>query len=359
LWAAYAPRERWADIWTRWTDAQGNVTKLRTFFQQDLALPYDPAGIAVEHEKIVEAVRKELQPSRVIPSWAGLVISAADVQGYGIKWMVIALGPRGQYQIIDRDIFEGAPDQSDEPWIKLSDAFGREYPTAGGGMKGIDLSGVDSGFATDRVYRFCAPRANVYALDGRAPQGLPWLGTPVKRDIKDKHRRIIAKVLLYPVGLYDVKTAVVAALANLVLGADESGQWPRNTLHIANDICDEDFAKELTAESLVDPDEEALSKPSRGKRKLIPSKAGRIWKKIAGRKNDWFDTTVYAFALGWHLERKLRLTAERWADLLVKVHGVPAENDLFGHAEQSVFDKPEKPKKPRDTEARRNAWKNR
>ncbi|WP_025089757.1 terminase gpA endonuclease subunit [Brucella intermedia] len=359
LWAAYAPRERWADIWSRWTDAQGNVTKLRTFFQQDLALPYDPAGVAVEHEKIVEAVRKELQPSRIIPSWAGLVVSAADVQGYGIKWMVMAIGPRGQYQIIDREIFEGAPDQSDEPWIKLSDAFGREYPTAGGGMKGIDLSGVDSGFATDRVYRFCAPRANVYALDGRAPQGLPWLGTPVKRDIKDKHRRIIAKVLLYPVGLFDVKTAVVASLANLVLGADESGQWPRNTLHIANDICDEDFAKELTAESLVDPDEEALAKPSRGKRKLIPSKTGRIWKKIAGRKNDWFDATVYAFALGWHLERKLRLTAERWADLLVKVHGVPAENDLFGHAEQSVFDKPEKPKKPRHTEARRNAWKNR
>jgi phage terminase large subunit GpA-like protein len=359
LWAAYAPRERWADIWERWLAAQGDVTKMRTFYQQDLGLPYDPAGVAVEHEKIVDAVRKELQPSRVIPSWAGLVVSTADVQGYGIKWMVLALGPRGQYQIIDREIFEGAPDQSDEPWIKLSDAFGREYPTAGGGMKGIDLSGVDSGFATDRVYRFCAPRANVYALDGRAPQGLPWLGTPVKRDIKDKRRRIIAKVLLYPVGLYDVKTAVVAALANLVLGADESGHWPRNTLHIANDLCDEDFAKELTAESLVDPDEEALSKPSRGKRKLIPSKAGRIWKKIAGRKNDWFDTTVYAFALGWHLERKLRLTAERWADLLVKVHGVPAENDLFGHAEQSVFDKPEKPKKPRNTEARRNAWKNR
>ncbi len=71
---------------------------------------------------------------------------------------------------------------------------------------------------------------------------------------------------------------MVAALANLVLGANESGQWPRNTLHIANDICDEDFAKELTAESLVDPDEEALASPSRGKRKLIPSKAGRIWK---------------------------------------------------------------------------------
>ena len=359
LWAGYAPRERWADIWTRWTDAQGNITKMRTFFQQDLALPYDPAGIAVEHEKIVDAVRKELLPSRVIPSWAGLVVSAADVQGYGIKWMVIALGPHGQYQVIDRDIFEGAPDQNDEPWIALANAFEREYPTAGGGTKGIDLSGVDSGFATDRVYRFCAPRPNVYALDGRAPQGLPWLGTPVKRDIKDKNRRIIAKVLLYPVGLYDVKTAVVGALANLVLGADESGQWSRNTLHIGNDLCDEDFAKELTAESLVDPDEEALSKPSRGKRKLIPSKAGRIWKKIAGRKNDWFDTTVYAFALGWHLERKLRLTAERWADLLVKVHGVPAEEDLFGHADTSVFDKPHKPKKQRDKAARREKWNNR
>ena len=56
---------------------------------------------------------------------------------------------------------------------------------------------------------------------------------------------------------------------------------------------------------------------------------------------------------------KLRLTAERWADLLVKVHGVPAEEDLFGHADTSVFDKLQKPKKQRDKTARREKWNNR
>ncbi|MCZ7481022.1 hypothetical protein [Rhizobium rhizogenes] len=45
------------------------------------------------------------------------------------------------------------------------------------------------------------------ALDGREPISLPWLGTPKKKDIKDHRNRVIAKVLLYPVGLYEVKTA--------------------------------------------------------------------------------------------------------------------------------------------------------
>lgn len=342
LWAAYAPREKWSEIWQRWLDAEGDTTKLRTFCQQDLAEPYDPAGVTVDWEKIVEAAREHLLPARVIPSWAALLVSAADVQGYGIKWAVYALGPRNQYQLIDREIFEGSPDQDDEPWINLSDAQARTYPTENGMReKGIDVHGVDSGWSTDRVYRYCVGRANVYALDGREPIGLPWLGTPVKKDVKDHHkRRVIAKVLLYPVGLYDVKTAVTAAMANLVQGRPENGQWPRNTLHMPSDLCDEEFAKELTGEKLVDAEEEARASITRRARRMIKPKAGKKWMKIIGRKNDWFDTTVYAFALAWHLENKRRLTLDRWADLVRELHGEDEEpKDLFEAADINPFGK--------------------
>lgn len=360
LWAAYAPREKWVEIWARWEDAQGDVTKMRTFCQQDLAEPYDPGGVTVEWEKIVEAAKNELLPSRIIPSWAALVVSAADVQGYGIKWVVYAIGARDQIQLIDREIFEGAPDQSDEPWIKLSDAQARTYPIESGAReKGIDLNGVDSGWATDRVYRFCAGRPNVYALDGREPIGLPWLGTPVKKDIKDHKKRVVAKVLLYPVGLYDVKTAVTAAMANLVQGRADNGAWPRNTIHFASDLCDPDFAKELTAERLVDADEEARSAVSRRARRLIKPKAGRQWKKVVGRMNDWFDATVYAFALAWHLQNKRRLTLDRWADLVRELHGDHEEpKDLFEAADQNPFT-PKKKKKPRQSLAELSAKLNR
>lgn len=339
LWAAYAPREKWSEIWNRWLAAEGDTTKMRTFCQQDLAEPYDPGGVTVEWEKIVDAVKANLLPSRVIPSWAALVVSAADVQGYGIKWVAYAIGPRDQIQLIDREIFEGPPDQSDEPWIKLSDAQARTYPVENGTReKGIDLSGVDSGWATDRVYRYCAGRPNVYALDGREPIGLPWLGTPVKKDIKDQRKRVISKVLLYPVGLYDVKTAVTAAMANLVQGRSEAGIWPRNTIHFGSDLCDADFAKELTAERLVDAEEEARSSVSRRARRMIKPKAGREWKKIVGRMNDWFDATVYAYALAWHLQTKRRLTLDRWADLVRDLHGNHEEpKDLFEAAEQNPF----------------------
>jgi phage terminase large subunit GpA-like protein len=339
LWAAYAPRDRWADIWDRWEVAQTDTTELRGFYQQDLAEPYDPGGVTVEWEKIVTAARNFAYPSRTIPPGAGLVVSAADVQGYGIKWLVYAVGPRGQRWLVDREIFVGSPEQSDEPWIKLADALGRTYPTAGGTEKGIDLSGVDSGFATQRVYRFCAARPNCYALDGRHQPGLPWLGSPKKQDIRDRNKRLIAKVLLYPVGNYDVKTEVGAGLANLVQGPDQTGAWPNNTVHLTPDLCDEDFAKELTAERLVDPDEDIRSS-NRRSRRLISPKAQREWKKVAGRMNDWFDATVYALALAWHLERKRKLTKDRWADLLTTVHGVPTTPDLFDTGADDPFEKP-------------------
>lgn len=362
LWAAYAPRERFGDIWSRWKEAEGDTTKLRTFTQQDLAEPYDPGGVAVEWEKIVEAAKANRYPAAVVPAEAGLVVSAADVQSYGIKWTVWAIGPGDQCWLIDREVFVGAPDQIDDAWIALADALGRKYRTAGGGEKDIDLSGVDSGFATERVYRFCASRPNVFALDGRHTGGLPWLGTPVKKDIRDHRKRIIAKVMLYPVGLYDVKTAVMAGLANFVLGPDKTGNWPRGTLRLTGELCDEEFAKEMTAERLVDPDEEARATVGRRARNLINPKAPREWKKILGRANDWFDATVYALALSWHVRHKRRLNAARWAELLILVHGKPAEPDLFEAAEAGPFQKKTKPTDPdRDArrEARRKKWANR
>ncbi|WP_319498069.1 terminase gpA endonuclease subunit [uncultured Cohaesibacter sp.] len=339
LWAAYAPRERFADIWKRWEEAQGDTTKMRVFCQQDLAEPYEPGSTEINHEKIVEAARLDVFPSRSIPKDAALLVSAADIQTYGIKWACYAIGPNNQRWLIDREIFEGAPDKSDEPWIELADALGRRYAGAGGLERPIDLSGVDSGWSTQRVYRFCASRPNVYAIDGREKQAVAWLGTPTNQPIFDEYKRKIASVQLYPVNAYDIKTEIVAGLANLIEGTDATGHWPRNVLHLCGELCDETFAQELTAERLVDPEEEMRNAVNRRARNLISPKAKREWKKISGRKNDWFDVTVYAYALAWYLETKRRLTNERWKDLLLEVHGQPASEDLFSVSESDPFHK--------------------
>ncbi len=341
LWAAYAPRERWADIWDRWEKAQGDTTKLRTFMQQDLARAYDPGGEAVDWEKIAEAGRAIHYLRMTVPGDAGLIVSAADVQSYGIKWGAFAVGPRDQMHLIDKEVFEGAPDQVDDPWIALADALGRTY-RAGSGERPIDLSGVDSGYATNRVYLFTRSRPNVYALDGRPRKpGAAWLGSPTKQKVKDQRNRVIAKALVYPVYGYDIKTSVMAGLANLVAGQNALGQWPRNTLLLPPELADEAFIKELTAERLVDPDEEARKAVSRRARNLINPHAPREWKKIIGRQNDWLDVTVYAKALVWHLQHKLQLNEERWAELLRTVHGVSEMPDLF-----SMDSGPFAPKEP-------------
>lgn len=345
LWAAYAPRERFGDIWKRWQDAQGDTTKLRTFMQQDLAEPYDPGASEVDHDELARQAKDRAYASREIPRWAAVVVSAADVQGYGIKWAVFALGPRGQFAIIDAEIFEGKPDQDDAPWIALADALGRKY-ACGSGDRGIDLSGVDSGFATQRVYRFCASRPNVFALDGRRDQSASWIGTPKRQQVKDASGRILATTLLYPVNAYDVKTEITAGMANFIAGPDAEGRWPRNVLHLTSEIVTADFAKELTAERLVDPEEEARQSVNRRARRLINPRAKREWKKVAGRVNDWFDVTVYARALGWHVETKKRLGKDdRWTVLLEEVHAAPAAPDLLDAVNADPFGRKPKRKK--------------
>ena len=265
----------------------------------------------------------------MVPADAGLIVSAADVQSYGIKWASWAVGPRDQMYLLDKEVFEGAPDQTDEPWIGLADALGRQYH-AGSGERGIDLSGVDSGYATDRVYLFTRARPGVFALDGRPRKaGASWLGSPTKQKVKDQRGRVIAKALLYPVYGHDIKTSIMAGLANLVQGQSQIGQWPRNTLHLPPELADEAFVKELTAERLVDPDEEARNSVSRRARNLINPHAPRQWKRILGRQNDWLDVAVYAKALAWWLQARMRLDEKKWAELLLAVHGQQETSDLF------------------------------
>jgi phage terminase large subunit GpA-like protein len=327
LWSAYAPRERFGAIWQRWSEAQGNTTKMMVFYQQDLALPYDPSGVAVEHEKLMAALQS--YPARRIPRQAAVVVSAADVQGYGIKWAAFAIGPGGRRWLIDREIFVGDPSASDDPWIALADALQRRYPAENGIERGIDLSGVDSGYATNRVYLFCASRPGCLALDGRKSLNdprHPWLGTGKKVTAKGYRGNIVGKTVLYPVGNYDVKCEVVAAMANLVQGPDAAGQWPRNVYYLTSELCDADMALELTAERLVDVAEESRSANAKARNFVAPTDR-REWRKIAGRANDWFDVSVYAFAIGWQLTN--RWTPARWETELADVHGVEAPADLF------------------------------
>lgn len=331
--------------------AISNEGERKLFWNLVLGLPYKFVEAQVDHEKIAAAAQRAPYPRGQVPAWAGVVVSAADVQGYGIKWLVYAVGPNGHRALIDKEVFEGDPAQSDEPWRKLADALGRTYATAGGVPKKIDLSAIDSGFNTYRVYEFVAGRPNLYAVDGRAKgrvHGSWWLGSPKKVEAKSKSGQKVAKALLYPVFAHDIKSEIMAGLANLAAGPGEDGRWPHNVVFLTPELADTSFIQELTAERLVKPSD-AVTRMSRGKRRrYAPANDAPTWLPVFGRPNDWLDATVYALAVAWSLKVD-RWSKEKWNALLAEVHGVPPAGDLFEQVEPSPFGPPA----PRETKPAR------
>ena len=89
-------------------------------------------------------------------------------------------------------------------------------------MQQIDAFGIDSGFLSQKVYDYVRVRgytSRIFALDGRSGWKLPAIGTPVKRDV-DYDGVKVGEVLLWPVGTWDMKSELYAALAKTIAGPD-------------------------------------------------------------------------------------------------------------------------------------------
>jgi phage terminase large subunit GpA-like protein len=95
----------------------------------------------------------------------------------------------------------------------------------------------------------------------------------------------IGAVRLWPVGTWDLKTEVAAALRLTEMGPDANGAWPKGAMRFPQAI-DLGFFEQLTAEACVE----------------IGSRAGfmrREWRKVRARNEQW-DLAVYARALARH-----------------------------------------------------------
>ncbi|MGE0155178.1 MAG: terminase gpA endonuclease subunit, partial [Reyranellaceae bacterium] len=308
----YSPVETWSAVVGRWLAAQGNPRKLKVFTQQDEGEPYEEKGEQPDHEKLREVALKLGYQWQRVPPGALFITAAVDVQNNRLEYGVYAWGIGLTGWLIDKGIVEGDP-VALETWAALDKVLGRTYEDRHGKPWRIDLSGVDTGYQTQAVYRYVRRHASsgrVLALDGRTGWTLPPLGTARKQDVDFEGRKIGA-VMLWPVGTWDLKSEHYWALGEMLKGIDPAtGRLPPGAAHYLGERCDPAFFKQLTAEFLKDVE-------------VSSGRTRKEWVKDRSTPNEALDIAVYARALAHHLADGL--SAEDWSKLAAERGAPPAE----------------------------------
>ena len=307
--ALYSPFVSWAWVAEQRERSQDDPLLDKVFTQQVLGLPYEPRYDLPSHELLWR--RREPYPPRRIPPGVLFLTGACDVQGDRLEWGVYGWDRNLSSWWIDGGILEGDP-ALDPVWLALDEVIGKRYRDAWGREWAPISYGIDSGYLPQRVYSYARRHAagrdpRILALDGRAKWGEPPLGMPKPQDV-DYNGKKIGSVLLWPVGTWDLKTEVAAALRLTEMGPDATGAWPKGAAHFPQAL-DLGFFEQITAEACVE----------------IGNRAGftrREWRKVRPRNEQW-DIAIYARALARH--ETANLTDAHWERLIAERVGKPED----------------------------------
>lgn len=274
--ALYSPWARWTDLVDEWLRVQGNPEQLRVFVNTVLGETWREQGESVEPDPLM-ARREDYD---TCPAGVGVVTMGVDVQADRLEVLIVGWGMAEESWRLGYETLRGDTTRADV-WNDLDRVLATKY----GGLP-VAAACLDSGFHTDEVYRFVAPRQGrrVYAVKGMAGPGKALVGRPSKTNR--------AGVRLFPVG---VDTAKDTLFARLKITAPGPGY-----LHFATWLDAEYFAQ-LTAEQVVV--------------RHVKGRALRAYTKKQGRRNEALDLEVYAFAalatLGETTRRSLGTLAAR------------------------------------------------
>lgn len=351
LWTAYSPAETWQSLWEAWEEAKKSPITLKTFTQQTLGEAWEDGAAEVEHEKL-HAAREEITPRLATadhPVWVGFI----DCQGDRLEWGIWAYGPMTQGMLMDRGVIPHAP-ETPEAVAGIDELLSRTWPAATGGIVEVARWGIDGSNWSNWVRSVGAGRGHrLWVCEGAEKKTAPVLGTPKRLAIKDKWGRVLAKALVYPTGVFDLKHTVYRGLKQFVAGPLESGAYLPGTLRLPRDLVDEAYCKQLTAEVCIDPAQEAKGNA----RRKLHEKPGdnRIWVKRAGWANEALDIAVGCRALAWSLGVDTMGAAgwAKWRERLAPPEGVA---DLFSPVPGAAV--PRAPAKPNDIFARLAALNN-
>lgn len=296
----------WAEIATEWLEACRDRSKLVTFWNLVLGLPFDDHADRLSEQDIEQ--HAEDYPLRIVPRGYYLLTASVDTQKDRLEFLVRGWGPNERNVVIDYTVLWGDPER-DEVWADLTRLRHQTFPNAAGVPLRIGMTAIDTGGAsTQRVYRYCREMRHdsVMAVKGSSLRKQPVLSKPTRKDVRNSKGEVAKHgVVLWAVGTDTAKEALFQRLGDWADVETPQQRMVRLTKHLGAD-----FFRGLTAE-VFDP-------------------ASGLWKKLRVR-NEPLDLMVYSHAAACHPSLRVdKLTPADWDHYAH--HLEPVTPDLFSAA---------------------------
>lgn len=267
----------WGDAAALFAKAQKHPEKLRVFVNTVLGEAWVDHGEAPDWQVLFE--RRESYKLGTAPAGVMFLTAGVDVQKDRIEYSVYGWAETRESWLVDHGLFEGDTSQP-QVWLELDALLERSWPHQSGISLPLSKLAIDSGYATQDVYRWVRDKGPgvvlaVKGLDnGVAPIGQPNL----VEVIGSNGRRYKRGVRLWPVATSILKSELYRWL-KLPKPTEENEEYPPGYCHFPQ--IDREFFEQITAEQYV-------SKTVKGFQKFY-------WQKLRDR-NEALDMRIYARA---------------------------------------------------------------
>lgn len=282
IWSAYSPWVTWGGIVQEFQDSSGVETKLQTFVNTTLGLPFAPTAEKIDPTKLMARA----EPMPVPPPEVGMLTAGVDVQADRVEYVVKGWGAGERSCTLEYGIVEGDPGQ-DSTWDELT----AELSKPRGDLR-VHAVAADTGYRPEVVWKWGDRRLpfRVFCTKGMPGRGKLLMQKPGAVTHKRKRRPWL-------VGVDTGKDSLAARLRS----APDGPQGERFA-----DTLPPEFYQHLTAEKLT--------------LVYVGSQPVRKWVLMEGRRNEGLDCSILAhaalYALGVPTVARLGTMAQARAEKL-------------------------------------------
>ncbi len=256
----YSRFVKWHDAAKVFLESKDDPDQLQNFINSWLAEPWEDSKLKTTEELVME--RQTDDGEFTVPEWAKMLTGGVDVQESSIYWTIRAWGDF----ITSQNICHGQA----YSFAEIENVMNLQYEKFSGEKLVVGLALIDSGDNTDEVYDFCANNSD-WALPCKGSSNPMLSHYKLSKVNKESSKAYGMNLVLVDGSKY--KDMIAARMAK----ENGKGSW------MVHQGCDEEYAKQVTAEHKVN-----VKNGNKSRQEWV--------KKTSHADNHYLDTEVYALA---------------------------------------------------------------